>query len=520
MEAIDMIDEREQKQTQALEAVETPQDTPERTPVTQMAMWGGGAFGMVSLISLLSHAGATGIVIAALAALVASRHGQQGLEAIHDNLELPGVIDKKITEQKQNKRKSRSYLDRALGRFPDPLVEEDNEGETQSAKQAVEQDIFTPLDEQVQTPSIERITVEQMVEHTERNAYRVYIGRSLTRPGNPAVQIGFYKRHLKIIGASQKGKSTMAACLIDTISQSHDPSLIQFAILDLEDRTGKLFDMLPHVARVRKDGRTIDLHARNKEEVLAHLGYLCALTEYRYTLPLDVLEQQPLLIVYLEEFVDLKNHFKHLAYAESKENKEQAKRDYFQFIYAIKKLAARSLKVKVQLLLCAQVDYRDDDLQEALVNVTDGLAFCLRRTAADAAGFYQTTLLTKNAQSNMVGQCVAETTECKDLILAPYYDLDGKLKALPGKSKADEPLIVDIPSTTDTYTTVPEIPIREQEEGGESEPTSNLLARALAAYDEGYRTQPAMANALGISPWNVRGVYAEVKRLRQEEVLS
>jgi len=84
----------------------------------------------------------------------------------------------------------------------------------------------------------------------------------------------------------------------------------------------------------------------------------------------------------------------------------------------------------VQLLLCVQVDYRDDDLQEALVNVTSGMSFCLRVSAAQAAGFYQTELLQRNAKENKVGQAVAEMPDCKDLILAPDYDLRVRLQRL------------------------------------------------------------------------------------------
>ena len=53
----------------------------------------------------------------------------------------------------------------------------------------------------------------------------------------------------------------------------------------------------------------------------------------------------------------------------------------------MKKIAARGLKVLVQLLMCAQVDYRDEDLQAALINVTSGMSFCVRVSAAQAAGF-------------------------------------------------------------------------------------------------------------------------------------
>ncbi len=137
-----------------------------------------------------------------------------------------------------------------------------------------------------------------------------------------------------------------------------------------------------------------------------------------------------MLIVYLEEFIDLKDYFKQRVNAVESNERDQAKQDYAQLIYFIKKIAARGLKVYVQLLMCAQVDYRDDDLQAALVNVTSGMSFCVRPSAAQAAGFYQTELLSRNAKEDKIGQAVVEMPDCKDLILAPDYDLAARLKAL------------------------------------------------------------------------------------------
>src|SRR5207244_2743672 len=93
--------------------------------------------------------------------------------------------------------------------------------------------VFFSQDEQSQPLPFRRITLEEIITHTERNSYQVVLGRSLSLPGGRARRISFYKRHLKIIGASQKGKSSMAAYMIDAISESHDPWVVQFAILDL-----------------------------------------------------------------------------------------------------------------------------------------------------------------------------------------------------------------------------------------------------------------------------------------------
>jgi len=245
------------------------------------------------------------------------------------------------------------------------------------------------------------------------------------------MRINFYKRHLKLLGASQHGKSSMAAALLEIILRTHDPNRVQLAMLDHEDKASRLFANTPHLAKVRLGEQVVRLHARSYEQVLEHLEYLAMLIDYRYThLSEEEIEQQPLVIVYLEEFIDLKDYFKHRIDTVGKDEKEQAKRDYTRLLFCIKKIARRGLKVLVQLLMCTQVDYRDEDLQEALVNVTSGMSFCLRVTAAQAAGFYQTELLQRNAKEDKVGQAVVEMPDCKDLILAPAYDLRARLKAL------------------------------------------------------------------------------------------
>ena len=252
------------------------------------------------------------------------------------------------------------------------------------------------------------------------------------------MRINFYKRHLKLLGASQHGKSSMAAALIEIILRTHDSHHVQLVLLDHEDKTSRLFANVPHLAKVRIGERVVCLHARRYEQVLEHLEYLAMLIDYRYShLSEEEIEQQPLVIVYLEEFLDLKDYFKHRIDTVEKDDKEQAKRDYARLIFCMKKIARRGLKVLVQLLMYAHVDYRDEDLQEALINVTSGMSFCLRVTAAQAAGFYQTELLQRNAREDQVGQAVVEMPDCKDLILAPSLDLRARLKALEAAERQD-----------------------------------------------------------------------------------
>lgn len=402
---------------------------------------------------LLAHLGPTGLLVGGLASYVAFRHGPEVYENLRgmipqlppleqalkaEQLDTSGnVKPAKLEQQKQ----SRSFWDRALGYYPegyfdnaDPDEETLLNEQAPTGEPALEGDsLFAQQAVSTEIPGIRRITIEEMVKHTTHNSYEVYIGRSLTRPGNKPIKINFRKRHIKLIGASQHGKSSMAAALLEAITRTHDNEHVLLALLDLENKTSRLFANLPHIAELMVGEKIVDLHAKTYDEVLERLELICELIDYRYTLSEQELDALPILIVYLEEFIDLKDYFKQLIDAVPEDQKEAAKKKYTRLVYCIKKIAARGLKAYVQMLMCAQVDYADEDLKEALVNVTSGMSFAVRPTAAKAAGFYQNAMITQNAKDDKVGQCVVEMPDCKDIILAPDYDLKARLRALGAK---------------------------------------------------------------------------------------
>ena len=93
-------------------------------------------------------------------------------------------------------------------------------------------------------------------------------------------------------------------------------------------------------------------------------------------------------------------------------------------------LAARGLKARIQLWLCAQVDYVDPDLRDALANVVEGFSFCVKPTAAQAAGFTRADYLARNHAQKRVGQAVIETTDLTDIIAAVEFPLAARLREL------------------------------------------------------------------------------------------
>jgi hypothetical protein len=481
-------------------------------------------------VDLLAHLGPTGLVVGGILAFAAARHGH-GLYAQVQALLSPAPRSHPVKSKNE-----RSVLDRALGRFPNTIEEEDQEPlflkEERADHLVAERDL---LHQRQQTPQAgvslpPRLTIDEIVRHVEPNSYKIYIGRSLTKPGHPAILVSFYQQHVKLIGASQRGKSSMAAAFLEIVTRTHDTDHVLVVLLDLEDRTSRLFAEIDHLAEVCVHGEWVPLHARSHEQVLEYLGYVLEIVRMRYELSHTDLLHQPLVLVYLEEFIELKDSFKTRMDTVPDQEKAQARKDYADLVYRIKTIARLGLKVRVQFLLCAQVDYRDEDLQEALINVTAGLSFSVRVSAAQAAGFYHTALLQRNAQEDHVGQAVAQMPDCKDLVLVPEYPLEHKLRALeeaereqgrpparqghhrlrPQAERRNEPPIPfqafgqtrQLPET-DVSSVLPlKQPTLKQ-------PTQ--LERGIAAYQQGAITQPKLAATLGISLWEARNLMPKIE---------
>jgi hypothetical protein len=429
--------------SQQMEAEEKKQHSmPTPTAIKYAA---GGTMLATLPFDVLAHFGPTGILVGGMLSYVVYKHGQEAYDMARDTFPfLPALRaashergDVKVTDlpAPAGTPGKRSLTDRMFGVHPEQAEQGSANVDGQETAQQKDATGFVTVDRSSEVPGVPRYTVEEIAEHIQPNSYKLYVGRSLTLPEHPALHMSFWRRHLKVIGASQKGKSSMAAALLDIILRTHDAKHVLVALLDMENRTSKLFENDPHIARVRfPDGKETLLHARSKDEVLAHLELLVQILDYRATLTVAQVSEQPLMVIYLEEFLLLKKELKQRASRLTGEAKEQAQADYERFILCVNLLAGRGLKYGFQFLICAQVDYRDDDLYEAFANITAGFCFCVRATAAGSAGFMQTELLNRNAKDNKVGQCVVETPDGHDLILAPEYDLEAKLTAYEAQS--------------------------------------------------------------------------------------
>lgn len=247
------------------------------------------------------------------------------------------------------------------------------------------------------------------------NALQVCLGTNATT-GQPFI-LGLEEGvHYKFIGSSGMGKSCLAASILDQVTQANDPDHLLIALLDLEHKTSRLFEHLPHVAELNVGKRRIDCVATDANEVARMLGFLRQELDRRKALSEELLRQQRFLLIYVEEFLSLRLEV-------DEDLKEQMLADFTI-------LAVRGRKYGMYLLACAQDDYAETELRSAKNQFRVKGAFGVPPTAAQSAGFVMRDLVKQNYQAQTPGQFVLETRGCNALMLAPVYDLRAKLQVL------------------------------------------------------------------------------------------
>lgn len=284
-------------------------------------------------------------------------------------------------------------------------------------------------------------TIEEIVARIPPNSHELCLGRSLQT--GDLIMASLDESHLKVIGGTRMGKSCGAAAILDQLRRTHDRDHLLFALLDLENKTSRLFAGDPHLLRVNTGLKIVPIHARTVAEVAEYLTYLHALMEYRYTLSEAALAAEPDVLVYLEEFLYWKRI---LTQHVSKEMAERA-------LLAFSGLATRGLKAKLHLMPCAQVDYRDEELVEAMAQfIGINIAYSVKPDAARAAGFVSSELLKRNYETRQPGQFVVEMIGGSDLGLAPQFDVKAKLAALDQGNAMPplpaNPLVSGLPSSS------------------------------------------------------------------------
>lgn len=267
---------------------------------------------------------------------------------------------------------------------------------------------------QIAAPTVVQPAMDYVLSLLRMNALQVCLGVSATT-GKPFVLDLIDGVHYKFIGSSGMGKSCMAGALLDQATQTNDADHLMISLLDLEHKTSRLFEHLPHVAELPVGRRRVSLVATDADEVAAHLGYLHSELDKRKAMNEYDLARERFLLIYVEEFLSLKL--------------EVDERLKAQMLKDFTILAVRGRKYGMYLMACAQDDYAEDDkdFKSAKNQFQVKGAFAVNPSAARSAGFVMGDLIKQNYEDHEPGRYVLETRGCNDIMLAPIYDLKAKL---------------------------------------------------------------------------------------------
>ncbi len=265
--------------------------------------------------------------------------------------------------------------------------------------------------------------------------------------------------HYKLIGGSGFGKSCLAGGMLDIATTTNSPDVLRIALLDLEHKTSRLFEHLPHVYEVRSSGRIIRLIGRDADEVAARLGTLKQELNRRAASGID----KPLLLVYVEEMLALQYEV----------DPDLQKR----MLADLNILALRGRKYGIFFLACMQVDYSSKELREAKGQFRTRGGFAIDVKAAQASGFVNTELVKQNFQRGRPGQYLLEKPAFSELVLAPRYDVEQKLLTSNATTKptSNGHFFDDLDVTPDVVTTPLSKPLDVAEQNGLSTRSIKVL---------------------------------------------
>jgi FtsK/SpoIIIE family len=365
-------------------------------------------------------------------------------------------------------------------------------------------------------------SIEEVVQALPHNGLQLSLGRSLT--SGEFLTIGLKDEHLKLIGGTRKGKSSLAGGLLEEIQRTHDPNVLQFALLDLEYKTSRLFERSSHVAYLQAGRRgRVPAIAREASEVAMWLKWMYQEMDRRYKMTAQQLKQSPYLLIYIEEFLGLRRHLKGSPALGEALN-------YFTL------LATQSLKANMSLLICAQVDYSSEELREAMAQfVGTNVSFSVKPDAARAAGFISTELLNRNYAAKTPGQFVVEGNSLTDIGVSPQYDVRQKLNQLDGviegeysvKSPYDMPAITGPEMTAHPQFTHSENVVSPSTTHPQETAWQAYLEQVWTLYNQGYRSIEVLIEKVfgikkgGYEKWYscrdiVRSCLEEIKRVESE----
>jgi hypothetical protein len=327
--------------------------------------------------------------------------------------------------------------------------------------------------------------IEAFYNLIEYNSLQVGLGADLLT-GRLLIAEILKSTHFKFVGGSDTGKSCIAGALLEMATTTNDREHLQIGLLDLEYKTCRLFENLTHVAELGP--RKVRLIGRTPDEVAHKLGLLKLEMVRRARLSEEDLQQEPVLLVYIEEMLALKYE------VEDDQMKEQMLAD-------INILGVRARKYRIFLLTVMQIDYSDKSTREAMNMFRTRGGFALEPRAAQASGFFSTALVKSTYAESRQGQYVLEKPGYAGIALAPEYDVRAKVLALTGEKVATSQLPPShYEPHYDDSEFAPVEPLRSGHYGQKKPPTTGALQADVAPLTEQeWRIIGKWRNGMGLS---------------------
>src|SRR5260221_9342869 len=189
-------------------------------PLKQSLSFGVGTFLTVGTIDLFAHLGPTGLVIGGIAAYVAAKHGPDLASQVREVLPSPPSMQPGIKERRRGKR---SFIDRAIGRFPAPAQEETKQDAESSAPDDDDTRIVDEADLDREIEDQEEVQEPQSSSSTEIGTIMIRAkdpGREILLAENLGLDIDeVIEAGVFVAGMKGVGKRELAAHLVDDMGR-------------------------------------------------------------------------------------------------------------------------------------------------------------------------------------------------------------------------------------------------------------------------------------------------------------
>src|SRR5260221_404637 len=209
-------------------------------PLKQSLSFGVGTFLTVGTIDLFAHLGPTGLVIGGIAAYVAAKHGPDLASQVREVLPSPPSRQPRIKERRRGKR---SFVDRAIGRFP---AQEETKQDAESSapddddtRIVDEADLDREIEDQEEVqepPSSSSTEIGTIMIRAKDPGREILLAENLGLDIDEVIEAGVF-----VAGMKRSGKSELAAHLMEQLGRFPLPHIVYCLKGDFTSLVGSHF---------------------------------------------------------------------------------------------------------------------------------------------------------------------------------------------------------------------------------------------------------------------------------------